>query len=164
VERCKGETLDPRPSTLRLMPCQDCLNRREFLAKSAFAAAALAVVEGCGDGQIGPTAAQLGGGGTIKLADFPGLANVGTIVPIGGNRALVRTSATTFRGLSMICTHEQCVTDVSGNQFVCPCHGSIFRNDGTVVRGPNVANSGIGPLPSFTFVYDQAAGTITITS
>lgn len=147
------------------MPCQDCLNRREFLAKSAIAAAALAVIEGCGDGQIGPTAAKLVGGSiTIKVADFPGLATVGTIVDIGGQRALVRTSATTFRGLSMICTHEGCITEVTNNQFACPCHGSIFRNDGSVLRGPSVANNGITPLPDLKVTFDQAAGTVTVAS
>jgi Rieske Fe-S protein len=144
------------------MPCQDCLNRREFLAKSAIGAAALAVIEGCGDGQIGPTAVQLGSGITIKVADFPGLATVGTIVDIGKQRALVRTSATTFRGLSMICTHEGCLTEVSDNQLACPCHGSIFRNDGSVLRGPSVANNGIGPLPNLDATFDAAKGEVTV--
>ena len=44
------------------MTCKHCLNRRDFLARTALAAAALVAAEGCGDGQIGPTAATLGAG------------------------------------------------------------------------------------------------------
>lgn len=147
------------------MSCQDCLNRRAFLAKSAAAAAALVVVEGCGDGQIGPTAATLGQGLTINVADYPGLATVGTVVSIpdaNGDRALVRTSATTFQGFSKICTHEGCVTDVRNNRFECPCHGSIFSSTGSVVRGPNGQSGGISPLPTRTATFNQTAGTVTV--
>jgi Rieske Fe-S protein len=147
------------------MSCQDCLNRREFLAKSAAAAAALVAVEACGDGQIGPTAAvEISGVNTVKLADFPGLATVGTVVEIGAQRALVRTSASpaAFQAFSRLCTHEQCITDVRNNQFECPCHGSIFSNTGAVVRGPDVANNGITPLRALTVTFDAVKGEITI--
>jgi Rieske Fe-S protein len=144
------------------MSCQNCLNRRAFLAKSAAAAAALVAIEGCGDGQIGPTAATLGQGLTITLADFPGLANVGTVVSISVDRALVRTSATTFTGLSKICTHEGCVTDVRNNRFECPCHGSMFDANGAVLRGPNGQSGGISALPTLNAVFNQTAGTVTV--
>ncbi len=138
------------------MSCQDCFNRRDFLAKSALAAAALVVAEGCGDGQIGPPIPHVTGGGdpttptepglTITLANFPGLANVGTLVDIQHERAVVRTGATTFLAFSKLCTHQQCETEIRNNRFECPCHGSIFANDGSVIRGPDVQNNGIGPL------------------
>jgi Rieske Fe-S protein len=147
------------------MACSDCINRRDFLAKSALAAAALVVVEGCGDGQIGPPS-QNGtvppGSVTVKLSDFPALATVGVVVDIGHQRAVVRTGTTTFRGLSRICTHEQCDTDVRNNRFECPCHGSIFGSDGSVVRGPSVASPQIAPLSPLSVALDAAAGTITV--
>jgi Rieske Fe-S protein len=154
------------------MSCDDCINRRDFLAKSALAAAALVVAEGCGDGQIGPSVPSRTTGGdpnlpingpvVVKVADFPGLATVGTVVDIGSERAVIRTGATTFRGLSRICTHEQCDTDVRNNRFECPCHGSIFGADGSVIRGPNVANSGITPLRPLLVTFNAAAGTVTV--
>jgi Rieske Fe-S protein len=144
------------------MSCKDCLNRRDFLAKSALAAAALVVAEGCGDGQIGPSAVQLGAGTTIKIADFPALANVGTIVGITAERALVRTSATTFLGLSRVCTHQGCLTDIRNNQFQCPCHGSVFSNNGSVINGPNIASPPIAPLDQLTTTFDATAGTVTV--
>jgi len=153
------------------MPCDNCINRRDFLAKSAIAATL--AVAGCGDGQIGPPIgrtnpnggdpnAPVGGPVTVKLSDFPGLATVGTVVDIGQERALVRTGASTFRGLSRICTHQQCDVDVRNNRFECPCHGSTFAADGSVIRGPNIASPPISPLSSLAVVFDQAAGTVTV--
>jgi cytochrome b6-f complex iron-sulfur subunit len=141
------------------MSCKDCLNRRDFLAKSALAAAALVAVEGCGDGQIGPTAVALGSGVTIALADFPDLATVGRLVAIPNNRAVVRTSASpaAFEAFSAVCTHEGCLTEVRNNRFECPCHGSIFAIDGSVIHGP--ASSA---LPNRVVTVDSGAGKLTI--
>jgi Rieske Fe-S protein len=145
------------------MSCENCLSRRAFLAKSALGAATLAALDACGDGQIGPAAVTLGGSGvTVKVTDFPGLANVGTVVAVSGDRALVRTSATTFQGFSRVCTHQGCITDITNNRFECPCHGSIFANDGSVVRGPNIASPPIAPLDKLAATFNQAAGTVTV--
>ena len=149
------------------MACQDCLNRREFLAKTALAAAALVVAEGCGDGQIGAPVRQIVGGGdpnlpvspsvTVRVADLP----TGTLVDIGSERAVMRTGPSTFQAFSRICTHEQCDTDVRNNRFACPCHGSIFAADGSVVRGPSAAGS-VTPLRSLKVTFDPVAGTIVV--
>jgi cytochrome b6-f complex iron-sulfur subunit len=143
------------------MACEHCLNRRDFLAKSALAAAMIAVAEACGDGQIGPKAVTAGSGTTIKIADFPGLATNGVLVDIGDQRAVMRTGTTTFLALSKICTHEQCETSVTNNRFECPCHGSIFSSDGSVVRGPSTGEH-ITSLPVFATTFDAAAGTLTV--
>jgi nitrite reductase/ring-hydroxylating ferredoxin subunit len=143
------------------MSCKNCLNRRDFLAKSALAAAALVAIEGCGDGQIGPTAATLGQGLTIKLSDFPELATEGTVVDVGHVRAVVRTGDATFLGLSRVCTHEGCEADVEDNEIRCPCHHSVFSATGSVIRGPD-GGASIGPLNTVAVVYDAVAGTLTI--
>ncbi len=151
------------------MACTDCFNRREFLARS-LAAAALVAAEGCGNGIIGPPIHDSNGGDpdipiggpfTITISQFTGLATVGTVVDIGHERAVVRTSGTTFLALSRICTHEQCDTNVTNNRFECPCHGSIFAADGSVIRGPSTGES-ITPLRQLNVVFDQAAGTLTV--
>jgi cytochrome b6-f complex iron-sulfur subunit len=154
------------------MSCHDCVNRREFLAKSMIGVAALAALEACGDGQIGPPLRTSSGGGdpnvpdggpfTIKLSDFSGLAVVGTIVPVGHERALVRTGASTFIGLSMICTHQQCITDVVSNRFQCPCHNSRFANDGAVINGPNVRSNPITPLRVLATTFNPADNSVTV--
>jgi Rieske Fe-S protein len=143
------------------MSCKDCLNRREFLAKTTAAAAMLAAIEACGDGQIGPTAVSAGSGLTIKVADFPGLATVGTLVDIGKSRAAMRTGPTTFTALLKICTHEGCDTDVVNNRFECPCHGSIFSADGAVVRGP-IGGGNVSHLQVLDAHFDAAANTLTV--
>lgn len=127
------------------------------------AAAALVVAEGCGDGQIGPTAATLGSGLTVKVADFPALATPGVLVDIGRARAVVRTSDTTFLGLSRICTHQGCeaAVDRTANQIHCPCHDSVFSATGDVVHGPNTGDT-IGPLQHLDVVYDATAGTLAV--
>jgi cytochrome b6-f complex iron-sulfur subunit len=45
-------------------------------------------------------------------------------------------------GLNAVCTHLGCVVpwSAANNKFMCPCHGSQYSPDGTVVRGP-------APLP-----------------
>lgn len=145
------------------MSCKDCLNRRDFLTKSALAAAALVVAEGCGDGQIGPTAATLGTGLTIKVADFPALATQGKLVDIGHARAVVRTGDSTFLGLSRICTHQGCEAAVDGqrNEIHCPCHDSVFSAAGDVIHGPTTGES-IRPLDHVSVVFDATAGTLAI--
>lgn len=154
------------------MPCDDCLNRRDFFAKSALAAATLVIAEACGDGQIGPVIPHRsgsdpdvppGGVAPFNISQFPGLATVGVLVDIGHERAIVRTGAMTFRGLSRICTHQGCDTDVvGGRQLVCPCHGSTFDVDGSVIRGPNIPSPPIAPLTLLPVTFDAATGTITI--
>ena len=144
------------------MACKDCLNRREFLARSAMAAAALAAIEGCGDGQIGPTAVTVGSSGNlaVKLSDFPQLATTGTLVRIPNSTvAVTRTGANTFTALSTICTHEGCDTNVSANRLSCPCHDSLFSNTGAVLRGPATR-----ALPSLNYTFDSTTQTLTISA
>jgi Rieske Fe-S protein len=51
------------------------------------------------------------------------------------------------RVLSAICPHMGCLVhfDAEKKQFQCPCHGSVFAADGSLVRGP--AERGLDPLP-----------------
>lgn len=51
---------------------------------------------------------------------------------------IARVSETQVVALSAICTHAGCVVDFNSSttQLDCPCHGSVFKTDGSVVRGP----------------------------
>jgi Rieske Fe-S protein len=143
--------------------CRDCINRRDFLASSALAAAALAALEACGDGQIGPPTGldiRPSGSVTIRLADFPGLATTGVLVGVDLQRAVVRTGPSSFAAFSRICTHQQCLTDIRNNQFECPCHGSRFAKDGSVINGPNIPGS-VSPLAKLA-VTVNADNTLTL--
>lgn len=114
----------------------------------------------CGDGQIGAGIAGFDLGGlTIRVVDFPGLTTIGQPVAVGNARAVVRTGALAFIGLSMICTHQQCGppdVHIQATQFLCNCHGSRFTADGSVVNGPAVT-----PLLRLA-VTDNGDGTISV--
>jgi cytochrome b6-f complex iron-sulfur subunit len=38
--------------------------------------------------------------------------------------------------LSLVCTHLGCTVNVTPNELICPCHGSIFGRGGEVLKGP----------------------------
>jgi Rieske Fe-S protein len=152
------------------MSCENCLNRRAFLAKSAAAAAAAALAAGCGNGVFGPPLPAHGAGSipsgqvTITVSQFPGLATVDHLVQIDLERAAKRTSANTFIALSTICTHQGCDAAVNAiNQVECPCHGSRFDSNGDVINGPNnsPANT-IQPLAQLAATYDAQNDQLTI--
>jgi Rieske Fe-S protein len=55
-----------------------------------------------------------------------------------GKLAIYRDDAGELRALSSTCTHLGCVVEFNEAErtWDCPCHGSRFDTDGTVIRGP----------------------------
>ena len=91
------------------------------------------------------------------LRDLPGrsdadeLADVspgtGAIVSLRGEKvAAYRARDGTLHKVSAVCTHMKCVVrwNAAETSWDCPCHGSRFRPDGTVIEGPAMAD-----LPPF---------------
>jgi glycine/D-amino acid oxidase-like deaminating enzyme/nitrite reductase/ring-hydroxylating ferredoxin subunit len=67
----------------------------------------------------------------------------GTIVRIGARQyAVYRDDEGTLHTLSARCTHLGCIVgwNPADRAWECPCHGSRFAGDGTVVQGPATAN------------------------
>ena len=81
-------------------------------------------------------------------ADVAGLADVpvgGSIdATINGEPALVsQPTAGQVVAFSAVCTHQGCMVAAAGDEFHCPCHGSIYdASTGEVITGP-----AINPLP-----------------
>ncbi len=59
-----------------------------------------------------------------------------------------RTADGKTRVLSAICPHLGCTVQwqASRDEFVCPCHNSVFNQDGKHIAGP--ARRGMDPLPT----------------
>jgi cytochrome b6-f complex iron-sulfur subunit len=51
-------------------------------------------------------------------------------------RVFLFRKGNSFRAASAICTHLGCTVNLAGNGFRCPCHGSVFDSNGTVLGGP----------------------------
>lgn len=64
-------------------------------------------------------------------------------VPVGGaviadGTVVAQPSPGVFTGFAARCTHAGCALAVKDGRLECPCHGSQFALDGSVVRGPAV--------------------------
>ena len=66
------------------------------------------------------------------------------VINIPQAQAAILPAKDGFRALSLICPHLGCIVEVDDDGFVCPCHGSHFRYDGLVTKGP--AEQALQPL------------------
>lgn len=70
------------------------------------------------------------------LADVPVGGSIDA--KINGEPALIaQPTAGQVVAFSAVCTHQQCVVAAAGDEFHCPCHGSMFdAATGDVIQGP----------------------------
>ncbi|MDP9068973.1 MAG: FAD-dependent oxidoreductase [Actinomycetota bacterium] len=72
-----------------------------------------------------------------SLDDLP--AGEGTVIRRGPQPvAVYKNEDGTCRGLSAVCTHLACIVhwNTAEKSWDCPCHGSRFDLDGSVIQGP----------------------------
>jgi nitrite reductase/ring-hydroxylating ferredoxin subunit len=106
----------------------------------------------------------------IRIAQHPVLGSVngskifvvpGVMHPDPQSEIVVtRQAGNTFSALSAVCTHAGCQVDpynAAIQRLPCPCHGSMFRLDGTVAQGPAVR-----PLQRFTATYDASSNSVFV--
>jgi cytochrome b6-f complex iron-sulfur subunit len=68
-----------------------------------------------------------------RPTDFP----PGSVTLVPDHRVFVFNTPQGFYVSSAVCTHLACnVAYQDGKGFACPCHGSVFDEDGRVVKGP----------------------------
>jgi cytochrome b6-f complex iron-sulfur subunit len=148
--------------------------RRDFcrgVASVAACSGGLAtLLAGCGGGNAtssipGQPLATVTGSvtnGTVTVAVGAGspLSAVGSMALVtsaAGNFLVTRSAQDTFVCVTADCTHQACtVSNASGQNYVCPCHGSEFDTSGRVIVGPAVA-----PLRQYATQF--AGGVLTIT-
>lgn len=64
--------------------------------------------------------------------DFPD----GSVTFLEDERVFLVRQGNTYRCLSAICTHLGCTVNRSDRGYHCPCHGSVFDDQGSVKAGP----------------------------
>ena len=67
-----------------------------------------------------------------KVTDFP--VNRFTFIP--EKNIFILRERRSVRALSATCTHLGCVIQADDQGFLCPCHGSRYDKDGSVLYGP----------------------------
>jgi len=136
-----------RPQTRR----EFCANACRGASVAALAGALGAMLEGCGGGNpTGPessanplpvvtgdatsAAVTLTVDSGSPLAAVGGMALVQTSI---GDFLVAHTGDGTYVALSATCTHQACtITGYSNQDYVCPCHGSMYSTSGQVLSGP----------------------------
>ena len=153
------------------------VKRREFCSHACQAMSLIAVgsvLQGCSGGSS-PTSPSGGGGsalptvsgsvsnrtvsvtvdGASPLATVGGTALVQSSL---GSFLVARISQDAFSALTAVCTHEGCtITNVSGQTYICPCHGSEYNTSGSVLKSP-------ATRPLTTYATAFAGTTLTITT
>jgi nitrite reductase/ring-hydroxylating ferredoxin subunit len=105
----------------------------------------------------------------VSLSDYPALQTVngsvkisipdatGTIPP---RLIVTRIAADAFAAVDDICPHAGCLVNTyqaTLGGLPCPCHGSLFRPTGEVLRGPATR-----PLRSFQTFYEPGSTVVEI--
>ena len=119
---------------------EEKVSRRDFLNITWTAIGVLTVAELSFAGLkfLSPHATDGEFGGEFNVGpydDFP----VGSVTPVEvGRFYLVRLDDGGFLAIYRRCTHLGCAVpfDQARSEFVCPCHGSVFTNEGDVLNQP----------------------------
>ena len=119
----------------------DPSKRRDFLGLTAIWASVAAMGTAlAGVLRLPKPAVQPGPLRVFKLGD-PAQFAVGSSTRIETGGFFLFREEQGFHAISSICTHLGCVVaHAEGEGFTCPCHGSRFATDGSVVGGPAPAD------------------------
>lgn len=66
----------------------------------------------------------------------PGEYAVGSLTLVETARSYLGRDERGFYAIIATCTHLGCTPRLDSNAFVCPCHGSRFSREGSVINGP----------------------------
>jgi len=94
--------------------------------------------------------AALGLGGLIRFLDYEANPTPNTEFDLGSATNYPTSSRTLlanvpamlihteigFSAISLTCTHLGCTVEQNTDEFICPCHGSYFDENGNLLHGP----------------------------
>jgi Rieske Fe-S protein len=107
----------------------------ELPRRTVLIGAAVAPLAACSTStgkQSKPATTPVAGQALARTADIP--VNSGTVVE---DTLITQPQPGVFDAFVARCTHAGCaLPGVEGDTITCPCHGSQFALNGTVVRGP----------------------------
>jgi len=70
----------------------------------------------------------------------PGNFPINRMTYLPASRLFILRDHKGMAAMSAICTHLGCVVEQDASGFLCPCHGSCYNPDGSVVSGPAPRN------------------------
>ena len=130
-------TIDAKTTTTarsRLEP--EAMPRRDFLGLAAWWSAAAALLFGFVGAMRLPKAAVLPSPSKkFRVSLPPSLAGGQPYIPAGRSVAIFK-DGNNVHAMSTVCTHLGCIVKTTDEGFDCPCHGSKFAKDGSVLKGP----------------------------
>jgi len=130
-------TTDAKPTqTARSRLEPEAMPRRDFLGLAAWWSAAAALLFGFLGAMRLPKAAVLPSPSKKFKVTLPASVATGQpYVPAGRSVAIYKDGANVY-AISTVCTHLGCIVKATDSGFDCPCHGSKFAKDGSVLKGP----------------------------
>ena len=127
-------TVTAKPARSRLDP--EPISRRDWLGLASLWAMGAALLFGVVGMLRLPKAAVLSSPSKRFRVALPETLAAGqAFVPPGRSVAIFRDGQG-VHAISTICTHLGCVVKAVEAGFECPCHGSRFAADGSVLKGP----------------------------
>jgi len=116
---------------------QDRVTRREFL-HYVWLSSIGAFVAGSGGATVAFSfprfeSGEFGGKFVVgKVEDFAD----GSVTQVREGKFFLVRQGDEFKALYQVCTHLGCLVRQQESDFSCPCHGSKFAEDGTLVASP----------------------------
>ena len=130
-------TIKPNPAAARSRLDPEPLPRRDFLGLSALWSAAITMLFGLlGAARLPRAAVVPMASRKFRVAIPDTLAPGEPFTPAGRSVAIFRDADGGVYAVTRVCTHLGCLVKSEADGFHCPCHGSRFAPDGSVVKGP----------------------------
>lgn len=116
------------------------VSRRDFLGIAAFGTAILSALSVfAGTLRIFKPDVHYEESRKFKIGK-PGNFPMGTVKELDKEKVFIFSDNDGLYAISAICTHLGCIVYSTETGFRCPCHGSVYNDEGKVIAGPAPRN------------------------